>query len=93
MAGEDRAYIAWLHTLPCCADWSGRDCRGRIEAHHTGRRGMGQRAHDHTAIPLCTQHHRSWHDCSGMFRDWTRDDRRDWADRMAATARAAWERR
>jgi hypothetical protein len=30
----------------------------RIEACHTGPRGLGQKASDYTCVPLCAEHHR-----------------------------------
>lgn len=34
-------------------------CSGKLEAAHTGRRGRGQKAADETALPLCTNGHRT----------------------------------
>jgi len=50
-------YLAWIRTL-CCAV-----CQRTvaIEAAHTcvlGVRGIGQKASDYSAIPLCCWHHR-----------------------------------
>ena len=61
--GPERSpeYLAWIRTLPCaiCSRVSGRATV--IEAAHTnalGRRGMGQKTSDFSAIPLCAAHHR-----------------------------------
>lgn len=51
----DRKYLAWLHTIPCAA------CGAMpVEAHHDRKgMGIGQRAADRRAIPLCSDHHRN----------------------------------
>ena len=61
--GPDRSpeYLAWIRTLGCVV--CSRVSRGAtvIEAAHTnvlGRRGMGQKSSDFSAIPLCANHHR-----------------------------------
>ena len=50
-------YLAWLRTLPCA--WCGRGPPS--EASHHGRRGIGLKASDLDAIPLCRQCHRHHH--------------------------------
>jgi hypothetical protein len=89
MAGEDPAHLTHVRTLPCCAPGAPTGCDGTIEAHHAGQRAMGQRAHDHTAAPLCRQHHRDWHAGAGPFRGWDREQRRAWA---SAAVAAVWAR-
>jgi hypothetical protein len=42
-------------------------------------RGLGQKADDHTAVPLCRFHHRCWHDGRGVFVDWSHERRAVWA--------------
>ena len=61
--GPERSaeYLAWIRTLGCvvCLRVSGGPTV--IEAAHTnalGRRGMGQKTSDFSAIPLCPGHHR-----------------------------------
>jgi hypothetical protein len=51
-------YLAWIRTLPCVVCGSRRG----IEAAHTGPHGMGQKAPDTSAIPLCSTHHRTGKD-------------------------------
>jgi hypothetical protein len=49
---EAPAYIAWLHTLPCCV--TGRKGKG-ITAHHVvghGLKASGGKTSDYLAIPL-----------------------------------------
>ena len=55
---RDIPYLNWITTQQCCV------CAihfspqfGRTYAHHSGPRGMGQKAPDRTAIPLCWRHH------------------------------------
>ena len=90
MAGEDRQYVRWIHTLGCLARDDHR-CQGPIEAHHAGDRGLSQRAHDRTAIPLCLYHHRCWHDHSGWCRGWDRARRREWTTARIVHLARAWE--
>jgi hypothetical protein len=79
MAGEDPAHLGYVRSQPCCAPGAPAGCYGAIEAHHAGERGLGLRAHDHTAVPLCRQHHRDWHAGAGPFRGWNQGQRRAWA--------------
>lgn len=51
----DLPYLKWIRSRICAVS---RKCRGCIEAHHAGVRGLGQKAGDQTAIPLCVKHHR-----------------------------------
>ena len=90
MAGELPEYIDHVrrHRL-CCAPDDGR-CMGPVEAHHAGRRGLSQRAHDDTAIPLCTQHHRDYHQAAGPFRAMDRDQRRAWVEARIEETRATY---
>lgn len=82
MAGEDRGYLQWIATQPCAARElrPGPPCAGGVVAHHAGRRGLSQRAHDHTCIPLCDGHHRAYHEARAPFAAMGRDGRRAWAD-------------
>jgi len=65
--GPDRCpeYLAWIRMLPCavCSRVSGGATV--VEAAHTnvlGPRGIGQKASDFSAIPLCSAHHREYPD-------------------------------
>jgi len=52
------AYLQWLRGRPCMM--AGAECDGRMEAAHTpdpGSKGMGTKAADKNAIPLCHHHH------------------------------------
>ena len=51
---RDAAYLAWVRTLPCLL------CGAHAEAAHTGHDGgMGFKAADRSAIPLCHRCHRT----------------------------------
>jgi len=50
---RDSRYLALVRTRPCAV--CGRTWG--IEAAHTGPHGMGQKASDLDAIPLCWKHH------------------------------------
>ena len=92
-AGSDPAYLAWVRTLPCAVPFPGLGCKGRMHAHHAGRKpGVALKAPDSTAIPLCDAHHRQWHDASGIFADLTKAERASYADMQIARTQAAWSR-
>ena len=58
-----RSYPQWLRGRPCAADGYGH-CEGTMEAAHVdhgGDKGMGTKASDRFAIPLCSGHHRRQH--------------------------------
>jgi hypothetical protein len=83
---KDPEYLERVRALPCPLAWT-RTCWGRIEAHHAGKHpGVGMKAHDWTAIPLCTAHHRAWHRHEGPFDGWDKDKRRSWSDEQIAKA-------
>lgn len=92
MAGENGDFVAWVRTQRCRM-WLMDACKGPVEAHHAGERGLGQRAHDETCIPLCNKHHRAWHDASGVFKTWRKNQRRDWVRRQIRWAQTAWNNR
>lgn len=84
MAGEDPAFVRFVRTLPCAV------CGAHgVEAHHAGTRGLGQRAHDSTCVPLCRQHHAAWHDAGPPFRGMSKDERQGWNEAAIAAARRA----
>lgn len=91
MAGEDDEYVRWVRSRYCLLTPVG-GCDGPVEAHHAGRdRGMGQRADDSTAVPLCHRHHVcDWHGATGAFKGWSRAQRRAWADWAVERTRAAY---
>jgi len=56
------AYLKWLRGRECAA--AATECEGKIEAAHTpdpDSKGMGTKAADFTAVPLCAWHHRRQH--------------------------------
>lgn len=78
MADELPQYTARLRQLPCVA--CKREPAGTVH-HHTGRRGMGQRAHDRDAMPLCPQCHHDLHAHAGRFKHFTREQLQEFQDR------------
>jgi hypothetical protein len=87
-AGSDPAYLAWVRTQYCAvgiSTWRAYVCEGTIHAHHAGRRpGVAMKAPDDTAIPLCSKHHRQWHDGTGVFAPFTKLQRFAWSQRAIA---------
>jgi hypothetical protein len=56
---EDRAYLDWVKTLPCCGCHAPAD-----DPHHiyrSGYRGMGTKVPDYFTIPLCRPCHDNLH--------------------------------
>jgi hypothetical protein len=90
MAGENEAFVCFVRRQKCRL-WMQDPCEGPTEPHHAGERGLGQRAHDETCIPLCTKHHRAFHDASGLFKRWRRDERRAWLARQIQWTQHCWE--
>jgi hypothetical protein len=92
---EDRAYLEFVRGLPCFFDGAIISvCEGRVHAHHAGRRpGVGMKAPDDTAIPLCDKHHRAFHDHRPPFAGLSKFELFAWSMRVMAETRAAWERR
>ncbi len=52
-------YLAYVRTHPCCLCGASPS-----EAHHWSHHGgvMGAKVDDYRTVPLCTEHHRYWHD-------------------------------
>jgi hypothetical protein len=55
---RDPKYLKAIRSMRCVLDHTG-ECRGSVEAAHTGAHGLGQKASDYRAIPLCAEHHRN----------------------------------
>jgi hypothetical protein len=50
---------------------------------------MRIKAHDHTAIPLCSWHHlEEWHKAAGFFAAMGEDQMRGWADEQITQVQA-----
>ena len=86
MAGEDKSYIRWVGSgmccLPSCGQMSG-------PPHHPRHNvGMGQRAHDHRAVPLCMEHHEDaqQYRLAGM----TKEKMREFLDEVAEKLRVQY---
>ena len=63
--------IATIAALPLevTAKMFSLPCERRIEVHHAGRHGHGQKSDDDTTIPLCDNHHDAITDRLRPFRD------------------------
>ena len=92
MAGENKAFLVHVRGLDCRARGLDTPCGGAMEAHHAGIRGLGQRAHDESSVPLCTYHHREFHDATGAFKTWRKAKRRTWIRAAVRTSRWSYAR-
>lgn len=88
---RDTDYMAWVRRQPCAAKGMGV-CSGRMEADHTGPRGLNQKADDRTCIPLCHKHHVQRTSFSGPFRSWSQTAMRCWLELLVMTTRARFLR-
>ena len=85
--GIDLAYRRRVRALPCAARDLGTPCRGPIDPHHPRHlaSGMGTKAPDRCAIPLCRWHHvYELHAVSGAFKGWRRARLVAWQDQQVA---------
>ena len=81
--GSDPAYLEAVRKLPCRIQAQREaagfttygTCAFPSQAHHAG-----PKKNDSTAVPLCWGHHDQWHSGNGIFKGWTKADRRAWAD-------------
>ena len=53
---RDPKYLQWIRERPCI--FEGDNCSLTVEAAHIGPHGMGQKASDHSVLPICGFHHR-----------------------------------
>ena len=87
-AKADAKYLARVRELacvlgdvvPCKPQCAACQCNGPTEAHHAGRRGVGQKCADSEAVPMCRNHHRQLTDHVGLFHGVRRELRRLWQD-------------
>jgi len=103
---SDPARLEWVREQPCLVPElllsHGREgasalmfsiarCRGRTEACHEGRKpGMAMKCDDALTLPMCSAHHRQWTDHTGIFKGWTKEQRRSWADERIAETTARY---
>jgi hypothetical protein len=57
-----------------------------VPHHHTERRGLGQKADDRDAFPLCTWCHDDFHAGRGRFKGLDHEQRTQWQDRCVKLA-------
>ena len=86
MAGEDPDYIHWLKGQPCNQCGAQRGC----DAHHRTGAGMGMRAHDHLAMPMCRYCHDTFHASSGSFKTMEKQARRAYQDEAIQRCRRVY---
>lgn len=79
---EEVPWAAFAALVKSCSRPVAGDCFGPIEAHHRTGSGLALKASDHEAFPLCQKHHRDFHDSKGMFRSWTKQEKKDWQSTM-----------
>ncbi len=67
---RSEAHLKWVRGFTCIAFGRGTDeCEGKTEAHHVsedGNAGMGVKAPDSDAVPLCAKHHSLGHQIGWM---------------------------
>ncbi|MDB5707828.1 MAG: hypothetical protein JWN66_4944 [Sphingomonas bacterium] len=90
-------FLQWIRGRNCAV--ANDDCAGKIEAAHVdagGDKGMGTKASDRFAVPLCSHHHGEQHRIGWL----TFQDKYDFKALIAAAAfwwawpgRVAWERK
>lgn len=92
---RDTGFMLWVKHLPCVVPiligddlWT--PCAGPIEADHCGDRGLGQKADDRSAAPLCRGHHRERTDMRGTFKDFTAATMREFRHAAIAWTQARW---
>ena len=82
MANESPIYLHWLAWQPCLVC---RRVTGAPPHHPRHDVGMGQRAHDQRAVPLCTQHHEEAQQYHGVFAKMGKEGMREFFDQAAAS--------
>ena len=88
---SDPARLAWVREQVCTLGAQGYICGGRTEAAHEGRKpGLALKCPDAQTIPLCQTHHRQWTDHTGVFKGWTKEQRRAWAEERIAETTARY---
>lgn len=91
--GDDPKYKAWIKTQPCVV--GGKRC-GKVHPHHMingdgdARKGMAQTAPDRFLLPLCSRHHRNFHDGKGFCQGWDEARRKTFQEDEVFRLRAIW---
>lgn len=80
---RDQDYLDWLATQPCLLGARGKclcfyarrpfAMLNMVEAAHSGPHGMGVKASDYDAIPLCGYQHREAKEAQGKRKTWFED--------------------
>jgi hypothetical protein len=74
---RDREYLDRVKALPCAARHMG-ECFGPVDPDHMGRKHMGLKASDYSAVPMCRKHHGEREDFSGAFQGYAREQMEAW---------------
>lgn len=80
-----KAFISWVRLQPCIACGASAPS----EPHHFGKSGMGLKCSDYLTVPLCTIHHRHWHD-HRRIDPFTREVTESWFYRVQAEQLRDW---
>jgi len=86
MSGDDETYLVWIRTHRCCIC----DAGAPSDPHHKTGGGMGSKSSDLKVLPMCREHHTAFHDHTGLFRHWNKDDKRNWQEAMIRLHRALY---
>ncbi len=73
--GDDKAYLAWLRTLPCVSCGRAPPSEASHVTINLGIRGIGLKTPDRHAVPHCRSCHLSWDQRTGKFSGWTKERR------------------
>lgn len=103
---RDLAYLRAVKTLPCVVREVERLlpfvpgtcpsptlCEGPVQADHMGRRGLGQKSHDHETASICRKHHGERTDLRGTFAGCNRVMMRSFCEQAIALTRKRLEER
>ena len=95
-ADHDQARLDWIRTQDCVVPFTvpGADaCNGEIHACHEGARkpGLALKSPDALTFAMCHHHHLAgWTDHGGVFKGWSKEKRREWANERGAEAQARY---
>lgn len=102
---SDPKYVAWVRKQACCVTGQPGPSHAHhstmapsyapdevpSKAIRGARRGRGEKAADYYAIPMSLKTHRQFHDLTGPFEGWDKEQLRAWQDGQVAIHRARYE--
>lgn len=89
---HDQARLDWCFTQPCVVPSTVPNadaCDGEIHPCHEGARkpGLALKSPDALTFAMCHHHHLAgWTDHGGVFKGWSKEKRREWANERGAEA-------